>query len=252
VTSPRVVAIIQGRMGSSRLPGKTLMPLGPRSVLGNVITRVQAARLVDDVVVATTDEPVDDLIEAEARRFGADVFRGSGEDVLDRYMGAATAARADVVVRVTADCPLLDPGELDDLIGMFLRPPGNSDYVTNTLERSFPRGLDVEVFSAEALKRASANARAQDEREHVTLHFRRHPDIFRLRGKTASKDLSHHRWTLDTPEDLTFLRKVFELGEIDGQAIPPFQRVVEMLDAHPEIVAINAGVRQKPIADEHA
>jgi spore coat polysaccharide biosynthesis protein SpsF len=228
------------------------MPLGPRSVLGNVIVRAQAAPLVDDVVVATTNEELDDPIEAEAKRYGAGVFRGSADDVLDRYLGAATQSRADVVVRVTADCPLLDPGELDDLIGMFLRPPGNCDYVTNTLDRSFPRGLDVEVFSASALERASKEARGPDEREHVTLFFRRHPDTFRLRGKTAIKDFSHLRWTLDTPEDLIFLRKVFELAGIDGQTIPPFERVVEMLDAHPEVVAINAGVRQKPVTDERA
>jgi spore coat polysaccharide biosynthesis protein SpsF len=237
-------------MGSSRLPGKTLMPLGAQSVLANVIIRVRAAKLVNNVVVATSDAPVDDPIETEAKRYGAEVFRGSADDVLDRYLGAAAAAQADVIVRVTADCPLIDPVELDNLIGMFLRPAGNADYVTNTLERTFPRGLDVEVFSAQALRIAAANGRAQEEREHVTLYFRRHPDIFRLRGKNSVKDLSHHRWTLDTPEDLTFLRKVFELAELDGRSIPRFETLVEMLEAHPEIVAINAGVAQKAIADK--
>lgn len=241
----RVVAIIQARMGSTRLPGKILLPLGGRTVLANVVARAQGATHIDDVVIATTTAAVDNIVAAEAHRLGVDAFRGSEDDVLDRYRRAARQARADTIVRITSDCPLLDASVVDVVIDRYLSNGGRLDYVSNTIVRSYPRGLDVEVFSAEKLDEAAKFATAKLEREHVTQYIRNHTTRSRLGSVEHSSDLSRHRWTLDTPEDMEFMRQVFDRLPITEASIPSFLQVVDFLDMHPEITALNSFVEQK-------
>lgn len=230
VSNPRVLAIIQARMGSTRLPGKSLMPLGGRSVLANVVARVRLAAQVDETVVATTTLPEDDAIEAEARRLGVPVFRGADEDVLGRYYHAAAAFHGDVIVRITADCPLIDPAVIDRVIMRFGPGTDHCDYASNTLQRSYPVGLDVEVFSLAALAAAYDEACTAYEREHVTVFLYQNPDRFRLASVEAPVDTSSHRWTLDTPADLDALTTIVAKARISADFTPPYEGLLALLD----------------------
>lgn len=210
----RSVAIVQARMGSSRLPGKVLKPLGRRAVLDHVVTRVRAAERINEIVVATSDLPGDDAIADHCAARGWTCVRGSETDVLSRYAKAARATDADIVVRVTSDCPLFSPRILDDMLAAF--DPSSMDYMsTNWPERSFPVGLDCEMMRADALLGIADTATDPYDREHVTAHFYRNPDRFRLAGHQCRAPLADLRITLDTSED--------------------YDRLVALLDAHPEL-----------------
>lgn len=242
----RVVAIVQARTGSTRLPGKVLQDLGGRSMLARVIRRTLRAECLDDVVIATTSSEQDDPVVAEARRLGVPWFRGNEHDVLDRYFAAAEAARAELVVRVTSDCPMIDPALIDRVVAAFLTERPN--YASNFLERTYPRGLDNEVVSFDDLARAWCEAKRPYQRVHVTPYFYENPDLFRLLAVTHDCDLSQHRWTVDTPDDLRFVRAVFHrFGDDDGFT---WQEVLQLLEAEPRLVAINRHVRQKGLQDE--
>lgn len=239
----KVVAIIQARMGSSRLPGKVLMDIAGRSMLARVVERVQRAPGIHEVVVATTVAPADDAVAAEAGRLGVTCFRGSEQDVLDRYYQCAQAHAAQVIVRVTADCPLLDPEVTGHVVAAFLehRP----DYASNTLERTYPRGLDTEVFSMDALTRAWREALQPHQREHVTPYFYENPDVFRLLPvpETSGGEFSVHRWTVDTPADLELVRTVYAL--LGAEASLSWHQVVALFIHRPHLLEINAHVEQK-------
>jgi spore coat polysaccharide biosynthesis protein SpsF len=239
----RVVAIIQARMGSTRLPGKVLKDLAGATVLERVVSRLRRCRLVSEVVVATSAEQADDAILNECQRLGTDVFRGSEQDVLDRYYRAAQQARAEVVVRITSDCPLIDPGVSDKTIQAFLseRP----DYASNALERTYPRGLDTEVMTFDALKSAWTEARQAYQREHVTPFLYQHPERFKLLSVKGDRDYSQCRWTLDTPEDLEFLRAVYARS-FEGEDLT-WQDVLNIVEREPELAEINRHVVQKTI-----
>lgn len=245
----KTVAIVQARVGSTRLPGKILRDLGGRTVLSHVLDRVRAAAGVDETVVATTTAPGDAAVAAEAGRCGVRVFRGDEADVLSRYALAAAGAGADVVVRVTSDCPLFDPALLAAMLGAFhashaARRP--LDYLSNTVVRTFPRGLDAEIFTRAALDRAAREATAPHEREHVTPFLYQHPDRFAIDQYARVPDLSAHRWTLDTPEDWELIRRVVEdLGTGEGRFST--DAVLDVLRRHPDWVALNAGIEQKPL-----
>lgn len=202
--SQRTVAIIQARTGSSRFPGKVLELLGDRPVLSHVIHRVVRAGLVDDVVVATTDLQADESIQHLCHSEGVECFLGPAEDVLTRYCQVATATKADVVIRITADCPLVSPTVIDDVI--CARVKERADYASNTLRRTYPHGLDVECFTYETLTLAGERACIPYEREHVTPFIYNHSAIFSLYSVESPSDWSSLRWTIDYPEDLTFLR----------------------------------------------
>lgn len=245
--SERVAAIIQARMNSTRLPGKVLMPLAGRPVLQHVVERSRAARLVDAVVVATTNNPADDAIAALTHSLGAAVYRGSEDDVLGRYANAARAAHASIVVRVTADCPLLDSDLLTAMIERMANGDRRSlspDLVSNARLRTFPRGLDLEVFTRAALDAAATEATAPHQREHVTPFLYEHAERFHIVDHVAASDDSRYRLTLDTPEDYALLGKLFDA--MNG-APPSTPHVLALLRAHPEWVGLNAHVRQKPV-----
>lgn len=241
----KIVAIIQARMGSSRLPGKTLAKISGRSMLALVCHRLGQAALLDELVVATSLQPADGKIMAECRRLRVACFRGSEHDVLDRYHEAAERHAADVVLRITADCPLIDPQVVDRVVAAFLaeRP----DYASNTLQRSWPRGLDAEVIGAAALAWAAREATAAHERVHVTPYIYRRPDSFRLVSVTGLEDHSHQRWTVDWPQDLEFVRAVYRRLGTEGTF--SWRDVEALLAREPALAELNRHVAQKELVE---
>ncbi len=246
----RTVAIIQARVGSTRLPGKVLKPLLGEPMLSIVVRRVGRARTVDEVVVATTTLPEDDAIAALAAAEGWGLERGSETDLLDRYLDAARAHAAGVVVRITSDCPLVDPEVIDRTVTAFR--DGDADYASNSLEpRTYPRGLDVEVVSAEALERAGREDRDPAWREHATPYIYRHSESFRLLRVPAEDDHSDQRWSVDTPEDMALIERIFDAFGRDDFG---WREALAVVEAHPAWMSINRHVMQKvvPPADQPA
>jgi spore coat polysaccharide biosynthesis protein SpsF len=217
----KVVAIIQARMSSRRLPGKVLADLGGAPMLGRVVDRARAARRIDEVWVACTDRRVDDLIESYCRDAGVSLFRGSEGDVLDRFVGTMDQARGEVAVRLTADCPLLDPAVIDRVVDELVTNQPGTDYVANVLERSFPRGLDVEAFTRGALNRMDRLGTGPEAREHVTIPVRReHQAAFAVRNVRSDSDDSDLRWTVDTEDDLGFVRLIYRTLGLADRSLP--------------------------------
>jgi spore coat polysaccharide biosynthesis protein SpsF len=241
------VALIQARLSSSRLPGKVLMSLGPVTMLAAVVTRLRRARSIDEIVIATSVEPTDEPLVDEAARLGVRAYRGSLHDVLGRFVGAARHAEADVVVRITADCPLIDPHVVDRAVDTFcasLSTLSPCDYLSNTLQRSFPRGLDTEVMTHVALLRAHAEATEPFQREHVTPYLYAEGAPFRVCHLVASHALSMHRWTVDTPADFGFMCAIFALLG-DRWEMAGYEEVVAQIERRPEVPSINRDVQQK-------
>jgi spore coat polysaccharide biosynthesis protein SpsF len=224
----RRVAVIQARMGSSRLPGKVLKLLAGRPVLEHVVTRVKAASHLDEVVVATSTEPADDDIEAFCDTGGFTCLRGSERDVLSRYADVTVARGADVVVRATSDCPLFSPLILDAMLAHF--DPSRMDYLsTNLPRRTFPVGLDCEVMRSEALLKAAREATEPYDREHVTPYLYGNPALFRVEGWPCKPDLHHLRVTLDTEEDY---QRLIALVAARPEILDPHRNVVTILQEH--------------------
>jgi spore coat polysaccharide biosynthesis protein SpsF len=238
------VAIIQARTGSTRLPDKVFADIAGRPMLAHVVDRVRRATRIDEVMVATTVLRRDDPIEAWGRSRGVGVFRGSEHDVLSRYAGAARTVDADVVVRITADCPLVDPGVIDSVVDVLCEAGGAVDYASNVVDRTFPRGLDAEAMFRDVLDRVERIARSPEAREHVTWFIlREQPSLFITRSVIDSHDNSDLRWTVDEDADLEMIRAVYR--ELDLAAAPrPYQDIVQWVRQHPAVTAINAGVRQ--------
>lgn len=239
------IAIVQARMGSNRLPGKVLMDIAGQTALSRVIGRLSCARYLSEIVVATTISPLDDLLVQECRKLGVPYFRGAEQDVLSRYCKAAAAFHADVIVRITSDCPLIDPGVVDNVIAAFHE--NRPDLACNELPRTFPRGLDTEVFTIGALQLVEECATRPYQREHVTSIFYERQDIFRIHSVCAATNCSHYRLTLDTAEDLQLIRAIY--SQFDGRDDFTWQEVVELLMASPGLAAINGHVLQKPVRD---
>jgi spore coat polysaccharide biosynthesis protein SpsF len=245
----RVVAIIQARMGSERLPGKVLLDIAGDTMLARVVRRVQQSRLIDEVVVATTTRASDDAVVGEGDRLGVRVVRGSEEDVLSRYLDAARESNADVIVRVSADSPFVDPEVCDLVVSAFVRADPPVDYASNKLEASFPLGLDAEAFSFDALERAARDAVESYERAHVTVHMYANLDRFSLLPVSSglARNLHSWRWTVDTPEDLLFARTVYE--RLGGRDDFSWKEVVALIDAEPELALINSHISVKPLRE---
>lgn len=230
---------MQARMGSSRLPGKVLADIGGKTMVQRVVERIAAAHSVDKVVVATTDSPEDDLLAGRLTAAGiCDVFRGSVDDVLSRFFECAKSYGADVVVRGTADDPLKDPQIVDRAIGL-LNMDSTLDYCSNTIEPSYPEGLDIEVMRFRALERAHKEAKLPSEREHVTPYIWKHGRLFNTLNFKSERDLKDWRWTVDKPEDLEFMRRIFD--HFRGRPLVSYQEVISWLDANPAIRQINSG-----------
>ena len=234
----RVAIIIQARMASTRLPGKVLLDLGGRSVLWRVIERAKAIKRVAVVVCAVPDGAVNEPVADEALRAGAVVTRGSETDVLDRYYQAAIAVKADAVMRVTSDCPLIDPQICDDLIALW--KTSGADYASINTPPTWPHGLECEIFSFDWLERSVHEAKKPSEREHVSLFIRDHPEVRKVNLSGPGPQTVCNRWTLDHPDDLTFLRALWaRLPE--GPAGWSWRVPLAIVEADPKLAAINAG-----------
>lgn len=229
-------AIVQARMGSTRLPGKVLKRLGERLVLEQVIFQLEHTKELNGVVVATSTEKEDDPIYDLCISKNWSVHRGDLKDVLDRYYGAASKFDVTTVVRITSDCPLIDPFVVDKVVRLY--KSGSFAYASNINPPTFPDGLDCEVFSYEALSRARKDAKDPIEREHVTPYIRNHPELFPKANLTNDPDLSSYRWTLDREEDYQFLSKVVSKLANKREVIT-YQTVLEILKDNPELASIN-------------
>lgn len=219
--------------------------LSGQPVLARVINRVRRATTLDEVVVATSTKPADDVITEFCEAYSAPVFRGSELDVLDRYVQAARAHAADVVVRITSDCPLIEPEILDRVVHAFVE--ARPSYACNTMQRLFPRGLDVEVMSMAALERAWRETTEGYQRVHVTPYFYQNPTIFPCLSVTDPENHGSYRWTVDTVEDLEFVRAIYSrLGPGDAFG---WRDVLELLHHEPELARINCGVQQKSLEE---
>jgi spore coat polysaccharide biosynthesis protein SpsF len=239
----RRTIIVQARMTSTRLPGKVLADLGGRPLFEQQLERLKRCRHADELVVATTTNDDDDALVALAERAGVRWFRGSEHDVLARYAGAAREADADLVVRVTSDCPLIDPVETDAVIAALEARRDAADYASNFLERHLPRGLETEALWRDVLDRTERLGTSRPAREHVTyfIHAER-PDLFALHPVIRPGGGADLRWTVDTPEDLDAVRRIYAAL---GPEPRPLPELVAWVREHPEVTAINAHVEQK-------
>lgn len=236
----KITAVIQARLGSTRLPGKTMMTIEGHPLLGHLVKRIKATNYVNDIIIATTVNKRDDAIVEFARNNNLKCYRGSEEDVLDRFYNACVEFGVDTIVRVTPDCPLLDPRVVDLVVSEYVE--GIYDYVSNAILPTFPDGLDIEVFSFQTLKKVWLEAEHLSEREHVTAYIVKHPDKFSiLNVKKDGEDLSWMRWTVDTQKDFEFIREIFSNISIKDD-IFFLEDVLDVLNRKPELLKINAGI----------
>ncbi|RJP53245.1 MAG: acylneuraminate cytidylyltransferase [Anaerolineaceae bacterium] len=262
--SPRVVAIIQGRMTSSRLPGKILADIAGQPMLARVFARTSRAATVSETLFATTTDASDDPVAEYCDWSGIPVRRGSLYDVLDRYYQSAKEARAEIVVRITADCPVIDPALIDDVVDTLLE--GEYDFVCNRLPppwtRTYPIGLDVEACTFKVLAKAWKEAKEPQHREHVMPYFYEGVELttvnrqlqtgvsprgFNVALLHHTTDFGDYRWTVDTPEDLEFIREIYR--RFDGRDDFTWKEVLDLVHDEPDLRKINAGVQHKTLKD---
>lgn len=239
-----IAAIVQARMGSTRLPGKVLKKVVGKPLLEHIVERLKRSKNLKKIIVATTSNSADKPIIEFCKRNNIDYFIGSENDVLDRYYQAAKKFRVSTVVRITADCPLIDPVVVDKILDYFLQNKGKLDFASNTLKRSYPDGLDVEVFSFETLEKAWSEAKNSFDREHVTPFICNNPDKFRVANVKNAQDLSALRWTVDYPEDLEMVRLIFE-NLYQKKGVFLMDDVLKLLKEKPEIAKINKDIVRK-------
>ena len=240
----QIIGIVQARMGSSRLPGKVLRPLAGRSVLSRVVRAAQDSGVLADLVVATSTDAGDDAVVAECDRLGVASHRGPVDDVLTRFVGALDAHPGDAVMRFTADCPLLDP-EIVTLVASVYRAVPGLDYASTSIARTLPRGLDVEIIRADALRTVDRLA-TDHHRVHVTSYAYAHPELFRVLGVTLTPDRSRLRLTLDTDRDWELVSAIVDHF---GDVSVPLAKLADWLDGQPALRALNADVRQKQLEE---
>ena len=237
-----VIGVIQARASSTRLPGKVLLPLAGRSVLGWVVRGARESGSLDDLVVATTTETSDDEVAAECERLGVEAYRGPLDDVLSRFLGAVDGRDVGAIARFTADCPLLDPAVVDAVVSTWRALPW-LDYVSTALPRSVPRGMDVEIIRAETLREVGKTA-VDHHRVHVTSGVYSNPSSYRMLGVTFQPSAADLRVTLDTPDDWALIQTVVAAF---GDRPADLETLVAWLRARPDVVAINANIEQKPL-----
>jgi len=239
-------AIIQARMSSTRLPDKVMKPILGKPMLELLIERLRRARHLDQIVVATTNNASDQVVEDLTRRLGVGCFRGSEEDVLDRVLRAAHKYDVDLIVEITGDCPLIDPQVVDQLVEMYLAE--KVDYVSNVLKRTYPRGLDTQVFSTAVLDQVAQLTQDPVDHEHVSLYIYKHPERFKLRNIESGLAEKYWDWrlTVDTPEDFALISKIYETLYLQNAAFA-LRDVLNLLDRQPELLAMNQHVQQKRV-----
>ncbi len=245
MTKPRTLAIIQARMASQRLPGKVLADIAGQPMLAWVVERSRLAETLDGVAVATTVDPSDDPVAALCEARGWAYTRGSMQDVLDRYYQAAKQHQAEVIVRITADCPLMDPGLIDHMVNIFLSADPPLDFAANRLPegRTYPIGLDIEVCTFAALETAWQEATAPHQREHVMPFLYENRERFNVLLVHHPEDYGALRWTVDTPQDLEAVRQIF--AHLEGREAFTWLEALEVYRQNPSLAEINASVKHK-------
>jgi len=240
----KIAVIIQARMTSTRLPGKVLMEIEGKPMLWHVINRLKFCKKLNDIILAIPNTKENNILEKFAKKYNLKYYRGSENDVLSRYYNAAKKFRCDIIVRLTSDCPLIDPEIVDKVVERHLKT--GADYTSNVLKRTFPRGLDTEVFNFSVLKKVFYDAKENYQREHITPYIFENPAIFKLQnieaeGKLRRPDL---RLTVDTPDDLRLISEIFRILYQPGKTIS-IEEVIDLLTEKPELAKINAGISQK-------
>lgn len=238
------VVIVQARISSTRLPGKVLKKVLGKPLLEYQIERLRKVASADKIVIATTINSADQPIVNLCERLSVPCFRGPEEDVLTRYHGAAIQHKADVIVRITSDCPIIDPNVIDRIIGFYMEHKNEYDYISNTIERTFPRGMDTEVFPFKTLGEIFIKANDQSDREHVTPYIYRHPNRYRLACVTNFENQSHHRWTVDTIEDFNLISRFITTLYPENPAFG-FYDCLALVEKNPALQRINAHIEQK-------
>ncbi len=244
----KIVAIIQARVGSTRLPGKVLLDLKGKTVLNHVVDRVKKSKYIDEVIVATTDLEQDDKIVDECKKIGCKYFRGSESDVLSRYYLCAKENKADIVIRITSDCPLIDHLVIDEMLGFYLK--SNYRLVTNAGDihnRTYPRGLDTEIFDFNALENAYKNANKDYQKEHVTPYiYENEKDIYYYKNDI---DYSKYRLTLDTKEDFELIKRIYDFLYIDSKDFY-LDDILKVMITNKQLENINSHIKQKALKTE--
>jgi spore coat polysaccharide biosynthesis protein SpsF len=243
----KIVVIIQARMGSSRLPGKVMLNLIDKPMLAHVVERCKAINSVHEVIVATTINAEDDQIQDFAERSNVYCYRCSELDVLSRFYEAATLRKADIVVRVTSDCPLIDPFVSNEVIQTFLNN-STIDFCSNTLVRSFPQGLDIEVFSYDVLERSHKEAKANFEREHVTPYIYQNQSLFQIEQYVNKVDYSNYRWTVDTAEDYKLITEIYKCIYSPVHLFS-WQEGIVTMERNPSLNNLNSHIKQKTLLE---
>ncbi|TVY07208.1 cytidylyltransferase domain-containing protein [Paenibacillus cremeus] len=236
----KVVVIIQARMGSTRLPGKVMKRIADKTVLEHVVDRLKKSREVDEIVIATTPKEEDNIIAVEATRLGVKYFKGSEDDVLSRYYFAAKENNAEVIVRVTSDCPLIDAEVMDNMIRIFKTT--TCDYLSNTITRTYPRGLDCEIFSFQVLETSFNKASENYQREHVTPYIYENDQLFKIEQYLDDEDNSYIRCTLDTTEDFEVIKRTLESINVNNYS---YTDLLVFFRKNPHIISLNSDVAQK-------
>ena len=242
-----VFAFIQARMGASRLSGKVMMDINGNPMLWHVVSRLKWCSFISEIVVVTTTKSEDDVIEQFCQQKKICYFRGSEQNVLDRYYQAALTYKADVIVRITSDCPLIDPDITGRVVKAYLNSSVIVSVATNVAQRTYPRGLDTEVFSFAALQKSWQMADKPYEQEHVTIFMYEHPELFNIVHVAQKENLSHLRWTVDESDDLRFVREIYRIMKENGKERFSFYDVIASIKQYPELSGINSNVKQKAI-----
>lgn len=244
----KVNAIIQARCGSTRLPGKIFMEIDGKPLLWHVVNRLKYSKLIDDIVVATTTGTKDDATEEWCKKNEVNCYRGSEDDVLNRFYTAACEFPCDVIVRVTADDPFKEPSIIDTIIKKLFDE--NLDLSTNVFPPSFPEGLDCEVFTFKVLETMERATNDSYDREHVTPYIYNNPDKFKIGNVTSNHQLSAYRWTIDNSEDYEMVNAIYNNRKEENEGILLMQEILEIIEENPEIVEINSNVKRSAMYQE--
>lgn len=241
-----IIAIVQARMGSTRLPGKVLIDINGKSVLNHVIDRLRQSKYINNIIIATTDLSKDDLIEEESKKINCKCYRGSEENVLSRYYEVATLYNGDIIIRITSDCPLIDPKVIDEMIEFYMS--NNYEIISNSPyeieKRTYPRGLDVEIFSYKLLKYSKEHAIKNYELEHVTPYM--YENSLNKYYYSCQNNYSKYRLTLDTKEDLQLIREIYDRLYILNNNFY-LEEIINLIEKNPHLLLINNNIQQKEI-----
>jgi len=242
----KIAIIVQARMKSTRLRGKVMQDISGKPMLWHVVDRLRQIKLKNDIIIATTTEKEDDMIADFCKKNSVNFYRGSEQNVLDRYYQAAKINKADVVVRVTSDCPLIDPEVSGRVISAYLKNSGDFIGASNAIKRSFPRGLDTEAVSFSGLEKCWKMAEEPYHREHVTIYMHEHPELFKIYYVVNDRDLSSLRWTVDEKDDIDFVRQIYKRLYKQGKVFL-MNDILKVLEKEPDLALINQHIKQKAV-----